>query len=324
MTMPPRNTMNSSWTSRERALLALLSALRARGYRFVTPTPLTHGRVIAREDKRGARSLIDIFGWSLPFAADAIDPEIWQLMRAAEVLREHTIGWRSTIRVSNLDGQLYLHSAYPTDAADAVFFGPDTYRFCNFIAAELSALPQSREGFRIADIGCGSGAGGIVAARFLLKPAVLLTDINPSALLLARVNAAAAHIAVETLQSDVLAQVPGRFDLLISNPPYLNDDQQRAYRHGGGALGFDLSLRIAEQALQRMNTGGKLMLYTGVAIVAGEDPFLRALKPLLAQSNCDWRYREIDPDVFGEELDRPCYRNADRIAAVGLVAIKNA
>jgi len=311
-------------TPRERALLALLSALHARSYRFVTPTPLTHGRIVARDDKRSAQSLIDIFGWSLPFTAAAIDPEIWQLMRAAEVLREQTDGWRSTVRVSSLDGQLYLHSAYPTEAADAVFFGPDTYRFCNFIAAELSAFPQSKEGLRIADIGCGSGAGGIVAARFLVKPQVLLTDINPSALLLARVNAAAANIAVETLQSDVLAQVPGTFDLLISNPPYLNDDQQRAYRHGGGALGFDLSLRIAERALQRLNANGKLLLYTGVAIVAGEDPFLRALKPLLAQANCDWRYRELDPDVFGEELERPYYRNADRIAAVGLVATQNA
>jgi methylase of polypeptide subunit release factors len=309
-------------TPRERALLALLSGLRACGYRFVTPTPLTHGRVISREHKRSAQSLVDIFGWSLPFAADAVDPEIWQLMRAAEVLCEQADGWRSTVRVSSLDDQLYLHSAYPTAAADAVFFGPDTYRFCNFIAAELRASSQLKEGLRMADIGCGSGAGGIFAARFLVKPQVLLTDINPAALLLARVNAGAANIAVETLRSDVLAQVPGRFDLLISNPPYLNDDQQRAYRHGGGALGFDLSLRIAEQALQRLNAGGRFLLYTGVAIVAGEDPFLQALKPLLAQSNCDWRYREIDPDVFGEELDRPCYRNADRIAAVGLVATK--
>jgi hypothetical protein len=33
-------------------------------------------------------------------------------------------------------------------------------------------------------------------------------------------------------------------------------------------------------------------------------------------------YEELDPDVFGEELDRSAYANADRIAAIGLTAIK--
>jgi hypothetical protein len=33
-----------------------------------------------------------------------------------------------------------------------------------------------------------------------------------------------------------------------------------------------------------------------------------------------WRYQELDPDVFGEELEREVYRDVDRIAAVGLEA----
>eukprot|EP01036_Dinobryon_divergens_P011645 gene11645-15683_t len=55
-------------------------------------------------------------------------------------------------------------------------------------------------------------------------------------------------------------------------------------------------------------------------MVDGEDPFIAELQPLLQASGCEWSYTEIDPDVFGEELERPVYAHIDRIAAVGLVA----
>ena len=115
-------------------------------------------------------------------------------------------------------------------------------------------------------------------------------------------------------------QVQGTFDLIISNPPYLDDAAQRAYRHGGARLGRALGVRIAAESLKRLAPGGRLLLYTGVAMVDGEDPFLRELQPLLAASGFEWSYAEIDPDVFGEELERPVYAHIDRIAAVGLVA----
>ena len=41
---------------------------------------------------------------------------------------------------------------------------------------------------------------------------------------------------------------------------------------------------------------------------------------MLERAGCPFSYREIDPDVFGEELDAPAYAHAERIAAVALVA----
>ena len=61
------------------------------------------------------------------------------------------------------------------------------------------------------------------------------------------------------------------------------------------------------------------MLYTGAAIVDGTDPLLDALRQELDGSGHRWTYRELDPDVFGEELDEPAYADVDRIAAVALV-----
>jgi methylase of polypeptide subunit release factors len=112
-------------------------------------------------------------------------------------------------------------------------------------------------------------------------------------------------------------------DLLIANPPYLVDPAERAYRHGGGPLGAGLSLKILDAALPRLAPGGALLLYTGAAVVNGRDPFRDAAEErLAADRGVGWAYREVDPDVFGEELDTPAYAEADRIAAVVLTVTR--
>jgi hypothetical protein len=100
------------------------------------------------------------------------------------------------------------------------------------------------------------------------------------------------------------------------------DPAERAYRHGGGTLGAGLSLRIVEQALNRLAPGGSLLLYTGVAMVDGRDPFLDTVLPRLDEKRFAWTYREIDPDVFGEELLNPGYQRVDRIAVVALTVTR--
>ncbi len=65
-----------------------------------------------------------------------------------------------------------------------------------------------------------------------------------------------------------------------------------------------------------MPEGGRLLLYTGSAIVAGEDSFLRAIRQELSRPGVRYSYRELDPDVFAEELLRPAYADVERIAAV--------
>src|SRR3712207_489562 len=179
------------------ALLELLSALAARAYRFVTPTPATHRRVLERKGGAG-RDLRDIFGWSLPFDPAEQPPELVDLMRAAGVLEETSRGARSRVRVSSLGERLFLHSPFPPDEEDAVFFGPDTYRFADFIAAEL---PREGGGLLV-DVGTGAGVGGVVAAGLRPGARVLLTDVDPKALELARVNAEQAGAAVETLATE--------------------------------------------------------------------------------------------------------------------------
>jgi methylase of polypeptide subunit release factors len=150
-----------------------------------------------------------------------------------------------------------------------------------------------------------------------------MNDINPCALRFTAINAEALGMPVELAPGDALPATTGQFDLIISNPPYMADVHHRAYRDGGANMGLDLSLRIATEALARLAPGGRLLLYTGVAIVDGVNPLTHELAPVLDASGCDWSSVEIDPDVFGEELEEPPYARAERIAAVGLTATKH-
>ncbi|MDB5220675.1 MAG: SAM-dependent methyltransferase [Myxococcaceae bacterium] len=307
------------------ALIALGRALREAGYAFVTVTPETHRRVHDRAAASGratARSLRDAFGWSRPFEASLLSPAMMDLARAAGILVEERSLLRSKVRFSSIGERLFVHSAYPTTAADAVFFGPDTYRYADLVAGETKHAARSK---RVVDIGCGSGAGGIIAAPYAER--IVLADVNAGALSFARVNAVLAGIEdrVEIVESDVLRSVDGPIDLVIANPPYMMDPASRAYRDGGGSFGEALGVRIAREALARLEPGGRLVLYTGAAVVDGVDTFLRAVRDVCVDARADWRYREIDPDVFGEEIEQnDAYANVERIAAVALVATMGA
>ncbi len=300
------------------ALLDLLRELACAGYRFVTPTPETHRRVVAR--RTAARDLRDIFGWSLPFDRSLLRQPLFDALAGAGALIERDGLWKSRLRVSSIGDRLFLHSAYPTDERDAVFFGPDTYRFVRFLRAELGPWRDAR---RLVDLGSGSGAGAIMAAASLPGVRLTLTDINPSALRLARINAAHAGLEVEAVEAASIDAVEGEIDLVIANPPYMIDRSNRAYRDGGDMHGAKLSLDWALAAARRVTPGGGMLLYTGSAIVGGCAALREALQAELPGLGCSLRYEELDPDIFGEQLDEPGYADVDRIAAVGAVILKD-
>jgi len=314
--------LDATQVEADQALLQLGQRLRADGYRFTCVTPATHSRVNARKGSGQASSLRDVFGWSRPFAPGLVSNDELQLLERAQVLvpRGELLG--SAVRWSSLDDLLLVHSAFPTDASDAVFFGPDSYRFAQVIHQHLQHHPMPVE--HAVDIGCGSGVGALLIARAAQHAQVSAVDINPLALRYATINAALAGVSnVSIAPSDLLDGITGTFDLIVANPPYMLDRSARTYRHGGGALGAELSLRIVDQACERLTPHGTLLLYTGVAIVDGRDPLLEAVRLRLAGPQWAWVYREIDPDVFGEQLSEPGYEQVERIAAVALTVTRH-
>ena len=67
-----------------------------------------------------------------------------------------------------------------------------------------------------------------------------------------------------------------------------------------------------------MAPSGTFLLYTGAAFVNGRSPFLTALERECADAGADIYVKELDPDVFGEELAEPRYEEVERIAALGI------
>jgi methylase of polypeptide subunit release factors len=313
---PERLVVSASMKFDDAAAAELLRQLRAADYSFVTPSPETHRRVVARRDRARPGDLRDVFGWSLPFAEDALPFPLLALLRKSDILREQEGLFTSVFRVSTVGSRLFLHSAFPTDAKDSVFFGPDSYRFARFVEVELPSLGSAK---RLVDLGTGAGIGGIVSAPRLRDPKLTLVDINPLALRLAAINAADAGLEPELVHAGSLDEVKGPVDLVIANPPFILDPAERSYRHGGDMHGAQLSLDWAIAAAKRLEPGGHMLLYTGSAIVDGQDGLQDALVREMPSLGCDVRYREIDPDIFGEQLDEPGYEDVERIAAVGVV-----
>lgn len=314
-------TLPTAQTLSRPALLQLGAALRDSGYAFTTISTPSHRRVNGRPGNETAMDLRGVFGWSRPFGEGLLNAQWLSWMREAGILRPHDGLWKSTLRASTLDGRLYFHSAFPTREKDAVFFGPDTYRYVQMLHAEMAALPPAA---RAVDIGCGAGPGALTIAAAMPQAEVWAVDINPQALELAALNAQLAGAAnIHVAHSDLLQGVTGQFDLIVSNPPFMLDSGQRTYCHGGGLLGEGLSLDIVDAALARLAPGGTLLLYTCVAIIDGADPFREKVVAMLDPARYQWRYREIDPDVFGGELGDPAHKNTDRIAAIALCATLN-
>ncbi|GAA2890045.1 hypothetical protein Acy02nite_32780 [Actinoplanes cyaneus] len=306
----------------DEALIELGQALRDSGYHFTTVTPATHARVNGRTGNEVARDLRDVFGWSRPFAADLLPLGFMALLEVADALEPRGDLWRSRVRYSSYDDEIFVHSAFPTDAPDSVFFGPDTYRMADAAVAHVRGRTDQVR--RAVDIGCGTGAGAIAVAKRVPGAEVLGVDINDKALRYTRVNAVLAGTdRVRPVRSDLLDGADGEFDLIVSNPPFMIDPAGRAYRDGGGPDGNGLSLRIIDAAAKRLAPGGSLVLFSGTGIIDGRDPLRQAAEQRLAGTGLAWSYREVDPDVYDEELDGPAYGRAERIAVVLLTASRS-
>lgn len=299
------------------ALVDLGQELLRQHYRFITVTPETHRRVLKQNQPLETdRFMTDFFGWNRELEVSLISELFLNLIRAADLMVIEKSGCvRSRLRAATLDGQLFWHSGFPTTEANAVFFGPDSIRFVRF----LKAMIQRAE--HIIDLGCGSGVGGLVLSERVTK--VSLVDINDEALKLAKANIEInGKNNITIIKSSFLQRVASGADWVIANPPFIIDDQKRVYRDGGGCFGCELSIQMARCAWDYLAPGGQLAMYTGAAIVHGEDQILNTLcRELPPTAIC--HYEELDPDIFGEELSHPNYFGVERIAAVGLILKKS-
>jgi methylase of polypeptide subunit release factors len=314
--------MTQTLSSPSDAAVALLRMLKQRGYHFITPTRDTYRINGFKRAFRRAGDLDAVFGWTRAFSRHEIDPDVLTLMISAGFVVKNGLGClRSQTACAALGNALLFHSSLSRHSEDAVFFGPDTYRFAAFLRRSSRLLPV---GGRVVDLGAGTGAGALILSELRPDLTLVLSDINSEALRLARINLAAAGVKAEFVEGDGLTNVGGRIDAIIANPPYLGGGVGRLYRNGGGKLGAGLSISWVAQARARLEPGGVILLYTGSAIRRGENIVRAGLERGLIADGYSFAFEEADPDIFARTLWLPAYWDVDRIAAITLAAIKPA
>lgn len=144
---------------------------------------------------------------------------------------------------------------------------PETETLVEWALELLAPLPSPR----VADLGTGSGAIALAIKRRRPDAQVLATDRSGGALEVARANAQALGLRLDWRQANWLDGVDERFDLIVSNPPYVaaGDPHLAALSHEpldalvAGADGLDDLRTIVRQAPARLRPSGWLLLEHG-------------------------------------------------------------
>lgn len=152
---------------------------------------------------------------------------------------------------------------------------PETEGLIELVIGRLASAPAT-----IIDLGTGSGAIALALAKQYPATKVTAVDRSEEALALARENAAASGMAgrVRFLHSDWFSAVPAeeRFDVIVSNPPYLSDaetgatepevkDHEPRMALSAGTDGAAALVQILQQARTRLSPNGLLACETGIA-----------------------------------------------------------
>ena len=145
------------------------------------------------------------------------------------------------------------------------------------VEAALEKLDGSVQPWQVADVCTGSGCLAIVLAHERPHVVVTATDISAAALQVARRNAERHQVAdrITFLESSLLDEVSGPFDLIVANPPYVpqamrehlqsdvKDYEPGVAIFGDGADGLDQARALIRQAPSRLVQGGWLMMEFG-------------------------------------------------------------
>ena len=137
----------------------------------------------------------------------------------------------------------------------------------------------TEEGNRVLDLCTGSGAIAIAVKKETEKlkrtVEVVASDISAPALTLAKENAVLNDAQITFVESDLFAKVRGRYDIIVSNPPYIPtadiEGLQREVKDfeprsalDGGEDGLNFYRRIAEEAGRYISRGGMLVMEVGI------------------------------------------------------------
>lgn len=134
-------------------------------------------------------------------------------------------------------------------------------------------LKENLNGKTILDIGTGSGAIAISLDLESENCKIFASDISVDALGVAKENAKKFNSEVEFIESDLFQNIDKKFDIIVSNPPYLSEEEydkvdeiiyyEPKNAFVGGEKGYEIYEKIIQNASKHLNENGKLFFEIG-------------------------------------------------------------
>ena len=226
--------------------------------------------------------------------AAGIEPS--EAARDALLLAMHALGWdRATLHARDTDPPPAAFEAAYSPAIErrthrepvAYIVGVQEFWNRDFAVSPAVLIPRPETELiieealsmvfaTVADIGTGSGCLAVTLAAEFPRARVVATDISPTALGVARANAARHGVAerIDFRETRYLDGIAGPFDLIVSNPPYVTDGQYEALAPEvrdaeprsaltAGADGLDDIREVLRSAGTMLAPGGTLLMEIG-------------------------------------------------------------
>jgi methylase of polypeptide subunit release factors len=249
-----------------------LSASQAR--RIGPPAPGTYDESeTSSRIESGPRDLdrlIEAFLLAEPVSADALPTEVVEDLVALGIVRregDRLIPLVDVRPYGEPDTDWYVVSDIGAPAT------PDHVLGLGGASLTLARITPRRDVGRVMDLGCGAGGQVLHACRHAIR--VVATDSNPRALALTALTAALSGIPEEQLdlrEGSLFAPVSEeRFDLVVSNPPFVISPAHRFTYRDAGLPGDELSRLVVRGAAAHLAPGGMAAVLGNWLHVAGAD-----------------------------------------------------
>jgi release factor glutamine methyltransferase len=201
--------------------------------------------------------------WLAAHDSDALAPE------QAQVYGDFVSRRAQGEPIAYLTGEREFYGRAFNVTPDVLIPRPETELLVELGIAKLRGIDTPR----ILELGTGSGCIAISLACELPHATVTAIDISESALVVARTNAAKHGTVIEFRHGDWLSDVGERYDLIVSNPPYVATGDPHLssgdLRHepidalASGTDGLDALRRIVFEAPHCLRPGGWILLEHG-------------------------------------------------------------
>jgi len=199
-------------------------------------------------------------------------------------LEEDNGYFRSRVRILPFFDYFIITDCFDRTIKDFTYFGIDSIQLANDVRSTLAG----RKFQRALDIGTGTGIQALNIA--CLCEEILGIDINPRAINFAQTNARINNVPhVKFCLSNLFEKVSGKFNLVVSNPPFVFYPETfnvKFFRDGdGGKLGLELTTAILDELDNILTDDGIAKVICTSPVIKGNDMIVKEIERIFLNKN---------------------------------------